>query len=104
MFKGKIYCSECNKKHKYKKRAKKPVYVCSTYDNYGSDKCYRNQIDEEKVIWLISGHFNIKSEEVTAEFVDKHVDKIIATPNRHKVEVFYKDGKQSILSPCKIIR
>ena len=104
MFKGVIFCSQCGRKHKHKKRAKKSVYVCSTYDNYGANKCSRNQVDEGKLIWLITGHFNIEEADLTEEFVRNKVEKILVTPNKNKIEIHYKDGGQSILSPSMLIR
>lgn len=104
LFRGKVYCSVCGKKHKFKKRAKKPTYVCSTYDNYGADTCERNQIDEEDIIWLVSGHFNIEEDDITKEFVDNNIEKVIAEPNKTSLTVHYRTGEQSLLSSRKIIR
>lgn len=104
IFKGLIYCAKCGKKHKYKKRANKPVYVCSTYDNYGANKCSRNQVDEDRLIWLVSGHFKIEEDELTEDIIRKNIEKAIITPNRNKIEVYYNDGTYSVMSPCMLIR
>ncbi|MFQ3543432.1 recombinase zinc beta ribbon domain-containing protein [Halobacillus rhizosphaerae] len=102
LFKGKIYCFTCNKKHKYKKRSKKPVYVCSKYDNYGSNACDRNQISEEEVVWLISGHFAIGEIDVTREFIIENVSHIIA--GAESIEVFYNNGQKSLISSTQMIK
>ena len=102
LFNGKIYCNICGKKHKYKKRAKKPVYVCSKYDNYGSKACIRNQIDEEDILWFVYGHFSIDKEEVTRCFVDDNIDRIIV--DNYKTEIFYKNGEVSFINPQKLVR
>jgi hypothetical protein len=103
MFKGKVYCAVCNKKHKYKKRAKKPVYVCSTYDNRGADACIRNQVDEEKLIWYVYGHFSIREEDVTEEFIREHVDAVYVD-GESGFSIHYNNGEKSLISPNKLIR
>ncbi|GIN25616.1 recombinase zinc beta ribbon domain-containing protein [Bacillus licheniformis] len=104
LLKGLIYCSKCGKKHKFKKRAKKHTYVCSTYDNYGANHCSRNQINEDEVLWLISGHFNIFEDEIDRSFIQDNISKIIGNPESEEVKVIYKNGEESIYSSSLIIR
>lgn len=104
LLKGLVYCSKCGKKHKFKKKAKKHTYVCSTYDNYGANHCSRNQINEDEVIWLISGHFNISESDIDKNFIQDNVDKIIGSPENEEIKVIYKNKEESIYSPSLIIR
>lgn len=100
VFRGKVYCYKCHKKHKFKRRAKKGVYVCSTYDNYGADSCVRCKIDEDILMWYVKGHFNI--DEVTSEFVEKNIEKIEIEEEGFKIT--YKNGEYSLLSNNKLVR
>lgn len=100
LFRGIVYCTECGKKHKYKKRAKKAVYVCSTYDNYGKTKCNRNQVSEDEILFLITGHFSTTG--ISQSFISDNVLEIIASDN--KLEIYYRDGEKSLLSGTEMIR
>ena len=102
IFRGKVFCYKCNKKHKFKKRAKKGTYICSTYDNYGADTCVRCKIDESLLIWYVKGHFNIQEEDVTEEFVRKNISRIDVKEEGFKIT--YKNGEYSLLSNNKLIR
>ena len=96
LFNGKIFCNVCGKRHKYKKRAKKPVYVCSKYDNYGAKSCIRNQVDEEDLIWFMQSRFLISREEVTRKLIDEYIQKIVVDDD--KTEIIYKNGETSWVS------
>lgn len=78
------------------------MYVCSTYDNYGKDACIRNQVDESDLNWFVYGHFSIEEEDITPEFVEENIIKIIA--DNEKTEIFYSDGKKSIVNQKGLIR
>lgn len=102
MFKGKIFCFVCGKKHKYKKRSSKPIYVCSTYDNYGSKSCIRNHVNEEDLIWFIFGHFSINRKDVTTSFVNENILKIVTSDEI--IKIFYVNGEESLLTGTQLIR
>ena len=71
VFKKKIICAYCGKFHK---RASGSYYFsCSTYDNYGKDKCKRNPIDQDEIIELLTRRFN---KELTDEEIKHEVTLI----------------------------
>jgi hypothetical protein len=79
LFKGLIYCSLCKKKHRAKMQRKSQHYICSTYNNYGKDKCVRNPISEE----ILLDYLEIRTgEKVTEEYIREDVELVEVDPEK----------------------
>lgn len=105
LFKSLIFCARCGRRYKSKRRTKgsKIIYLCGLYDNFSS-KCERGQIDEERLLWFVEGHyFPLNSKEINREFILENVEKIIVQDDVN-FEIFYKDGTKSISTPTKMSR
>ena len=92
-FKKKVKCTYCNKFHKLKReRNNKVVYLCSTYSNYGKDKCRRNKVDLDLIIECLSLRYGSLPIEEYSEKVE------IVCVSEDKLEIIVKDGSPLLLT------
>lgn len=108
LFTGLITCQLCKRKHKKIQRrdGEKVSYICSHY-NRNSSNCSRGKVDESQLLWLVSGHFwnqGITEENITREFIEKNVKEVLVNEDKSILEIKYKDGTNSLISPTTIIR
>lgn len=85
-----VKCKYCGKNHKSKKERGKQKYICSTYDNYGKDKCERNLIEEEHLNFLIQHRFKMRGLEFNKEVVKSQIENIIISKEEIVIN-FYDD-------------
>lgn len=90
---GLIKCLKCNNKFIGKSQRTKKVYVCSTYNKLGNQKCERFVIEEEFLIYAITKHV-----ELTGSKVEKPLEEYIKTieVNNDGFRIFYKDKTEAI--------
>lgn len=98
-FKGLIKCKICNKNYNFKKDYNKKYYICSTYKNYGKDKCKRQVVYEDDLIHIIKNHCEINRKELNLSTQGmKELIKRIDVYENGKIEIFYNDNTTSVWS------
>ena len=88
LFKGLIKCSSCSRNYNFKNDNGIPIYLCSTYKNYGSKFCKRNIVHEKDLISIVSLHLKIS--DLTAEIIRQHISKIEV--NGDLIIIYYLDN------------
>lgn len=88
LFKGKIICGHCSKKHRYKRERGKINYTCSLYDR-DSSKCRRNKVSQQEILELLE---NRKKRLLTQEEIDRLVDYIMVTEDKIEIELYNEDN------------
>lgn len=85
-----IKCKYCGRNHKAKKERGVQKYVCSTYDNYGRDKCWRNLIEENHLNFLVKHRFEMRGIDFNKDTIKSQIKEIIVS-NEEIVINFHDD-------------
>lgn len=108
LFSKKIFCSQCRRKFKGKKEGGKNVYICSTYSNYGADKCTRKRIEEDGLLEVVKKHIEIIEIELrrmgnTGKF-EVDIKSYIKRIDRGEewYTIYYSDGTKSEVTNNRI--
>lgn len=89
-FSGLIVCGNCGKNYRRKVTATQPVWICSTFNTYGKDKCASKQIPESTL--LLTAVEILGTKMFDAEIFHDKVAKICAE-NGNRLTFYFKDGK-----------
>jgi len=92
LFKGKIICGYCKKKHVHKNERGRIKYICSHY-NRKSGNCVRNLISQDQIMELMELKFRRL---LSKEEIDSVVDYIEVTED--KIQINFYEEKEVILS------
>lgn len=92
LFSRKIKCKHCGKNFKAKKERGKRVYVCSSYDNYGT--CKREVIRQDDLIELLQRRYG-ETFELTRSNIQNTVEEIIVE-DKWTFEIKLKNDKPII--------
>jgi len=124
LFSKKIKCKKCQGNFRGITERGKRKYLCSTYHNYRT--CIRYKVDESDIIYYAHKHMEIQSikngfgiggsrgrgrpkkdetekEKIDLDKIKEYVTKIVVDPDRETLEISYKDGTTTFLSPNRSI-
>lgn len=90
---GKIECSNCGKNYRRKTTATGIVWACATYSYQGKEACPSKQIPEDQILAAVKEVLGVS--EITAEFLDAKVEKIIADHDFH-LTFCLRDGTEVV--------
>lgn len=88
LFSRKIKCLHCGKNFKGKLQRGKRVYLCSTYDNYGT--CKRMVLKEDFLVELLQRRFG-DDYDISKENIQESVEKIEVKEN-YLFTIHLKEG------------
>lgn len=87
LFKGKVICGYCAKKHRFKKERSKINYTCSLNDR-NSSNCRRNKVSQQEILELLELR---KKRLLTKEEIDELVKYIKVTEDKIEIKLYNED-------------